>query len=357
MNKVHNFSAGPCILPQSVLEEASRAVVDFNNSGLSLIEISHRSKPFVDVMEEARSLVKELLELPDRYEVLFLQGGASLGFLTAAYNYLPVGAKAAYIDTGTWASGAIKEAKLLGDVDVIASSADSGYNHIPKNIVVPNDAAYLHFTSNNTIYGTQFQEFPKSDIPVVCDMSSDIFSKRIKATDFAMIYAGAQKNMGPAGTVVYIIDKEQLGKTGRKIPTYLDLEKHISKDSMLNTPPVFPIYVSMLTLRWMRDLGGVDAIEKRNIEKARVIYNAIDSNPLFKGHATADSRSHMNATFMLTDESLSETFDSMWKAAGISGLKGHRSVGGYRASMYNALPVESVQVLADVMAELARVKA
>lgn len=357
MNKVHNFSAGPCILPQTVLEQAANAVVDFNNSGLSLIEISHRSKPFEDVMEEAQALVKELLELPANYEVLFLQGGATLGFLTAAYNYLPIGAKAAYIDTGTWASGAIKEAKLLGEVDVIASSAASGYNHIPKNIVVPNDAAYLHFTSNNTIYGTQFKEFPQSDIPVICDMSSDIFSKRIKATDFAMIYAGAQKNMGPAGTVVYIVDKDQLGNTGRKIPTYLDLQQHISKESMLNTPPVFPIYVSMLTLRWMRDLGGVDAIQKRNEEKSRVMYNAIDSNALFKGHAIIDSRSDMNATFMLTDETLSDTFDKMWKEAGISGIKGHRSVGGYRASMYNALPVESVQVLADVMAELSRVKA
>ncbi|MFM1931033.1 MAG: hypothetical protein RL226_336 [Bacteroidota bacterium] len=357
MNKVHNFSAGPCILPQSVLQQASEAVLNFNNSGLSLIEMSHRSKPFEAVMDEARQLVRELLSLPANYDVLFLQGGATLGFLTAAYNYMPLDGRAAYVDTGTWASGAIKEAKLLGTVDVIASSAETNYDRIPSNIQVPDNAAYLHITSNNTIYGTQFKNFPDSNIPVICDMSSDIFSKKITATDFTMIYAGAQKNMGPAGTVLYVVDKEQLGKTGRKIPTYLDLAKQIDKDSMLNTPPVFAVYVSMLTLRWIKENGGLEGMEKRNAEKAAVMYHAIDSNPLFKGHAQVESRSDMNATFTLTDESLAETFDAMWKEAGISGIKGHRSVGGYRASMYNALPLESVQVLADVMNELARVKA
>lgn len=347
MSKKHNFSAGPCILPQSVFEEASQAVLDFN--GLSILEISHRSKDFVAVMEEARSLVKELLELPERYEVLFLQGGASLGFLTTAYNYLPEGGKAAYIDTGTWANNAIKEAKHLGEVDVIASSKDSNYRFIPDAYEVPGDAAYLHITSNNTIFGTEYHNFPKTDVPLICDMSSDIFARKIKADDFAMIYAGAQKNMGPAGAVVYIIDPEKLGKSGRSIPSYLDLGVHIKKDSMFNTPPVFSVYVSMLTLRWLKGLGGVEAMEKINREKARIIYQAIDGSPLFEGHAQVDSRSIMNATFTLKDERHGASFDAMWKEAGIDGIKGHRSVGGYRASMYNALPVESVQVLADVM--------
>ena len=356
MAKVHNYSAGPCILPQSVFEEASQAVLNFNGIDLSLLEISHRSKDFVAVMEEARSLVKELLELPENYEVLFLQGGASLGFLTAAYNYLPEGGKGAYADTGTWANKAVKEAKHVGNVEVVASSKDANYNFIPQGIAQPADADYLHITSNNTIFGTQYASFPKAD-SLICDMSSDIFSRRINAEDFTMIYAGAQKNMGPAGTVVYIFDKEKLGKSGRSIPSYLDLSVHLGKDSMFNTPPVFSIYVSMLTLRWLKGIGGVDAIEKINNEKAALIYKTIDENPLFTGHAEINSRSKMNATFRLTDDSMSAEFDKMWQDAGISGLKGHRSVGGYRASMYNALPLESVQVLAEVMNEFARVKA
>lgn len=355
--KKHNFSAGPCILPPSVMEEASQAIINFNNSGLSLIEMSHRSKDFVAVMEEARSLVKELMNLPSNYEVLFLQGGASLGFLTAAYNYLPQGGTASYVDTGTWANKAIKEAKHIGNPEVVASTKAANYTSIPTNITAAPGSSYLHFTSNNTIFGTQYKAFPKVDCDLICDMSSDIFSREVNAADFSMIYAGAQKNMGPAGTVVYIFDKDKLGKTGNAIPSYLDLQVHLAKDSMFNTPPVFAVYVSMLNLRWLKANGGVKAIEKVNQAKADLIYNEIDSNPLFTGHAEKNSRSNMNATFRLTDESLAPDFDKLWNEAGINGLKGHRSVGGYRASMYNALPLESVQVLTETMKELARVKA
>ncbi|MCH2199178.1 MAG: 3-phosphoserine/phosphohydroxythreonine transaminase [Flavobacteriales bacterium] len=356
MAKKHNYSAGPCILPDNVFQEASEAVLNFNGIDLSILEISHRSKDFVAVMEEARSLVKELLNLPSNYEVLFLQGGASLAFLTTAYNYLPEGGKGAYIDTGTWSSKAIKEAKHCGSVDVIASSKESNYNHIPTGYKVPSDADYLHFTSNNTIFGTQFQDFPSHE-NLICDMSSDIFSREFDASKFTMIYAGAQKNMGPAGTVLYIFDKDKLGKTGRDIPSYLDLGVHLAKDSMFNTPPVFSVYVSMLTLRWMKEMGGISAIQARNDAKAELIYKAIDENPLFTGHAQEDSRSKMNVTFRLTDDSLADDFNKLWQDAGINGLKGHRSVGGYRASMYNALPIESVKVLTEVMDEFARVKA
>ncbi|MCB0760864.1 MAG: 3-phosphoserine/phosphohydroxythreonine transaminase [Flavobacteriales bacterium] len=351
--KIHNFSAGPCILPQEVLQQASQAVIEFGNMGLSLIEISHRSKEFVAVMEEARSLVKELLNVPDNYSVLFLQGGASLGFLTAAYNFMPEGGKAAYFNTGTWAKGAIAEAKLLGTVDVVADSSSTNFDHIPTDYTIPSDVDYVHYTSNNTIFGTQFKNAPVTDKPLICDMSSDIFSKRINVSDYAMIYAGAQKNMGPAGTVLYIVNNDLLKRVDRVTPKYLKLENHIAKDSMLNTPPVFAVYTSMLTLRWLKKLGGVEAIEKINNAKAAAIYAEIDNNPLFEGHARPDSRSVMNATFRLKDESLAEAFDACWKAAGISGIKGHRSVGGYRASMYNALPLESVEALVQVMREFA----
>lgn len=348
MNKVHNFSAGPCILPQSVLEEASNAVREFDNT-LSLIEMSHRSKPIVAVMEEAQQLVRELLNVPDNYSILFLQGGASLGFLIAAMNFMKEGGKAAYTNTGTWAKGAIKEAKLLGEVDVVASSEDKNFSYIPKNYTIPADADYFHITSNNTIVGTQVQEFPKCDIPLICDMSSDIFSRTVNVSDFAMIYAGAQKNMGPAGTTLYIVNNDLLGKTGRNIPTYLDLQQHIKKDSMLNTPPVFAFYVSMLTLRWLKAQGGVAAIQKKNEEKAALLYNEIDSNPMFRGTTAVEDRSKMNITFLLEDESLEAEFEAMAKEANLSGINGHRSVGGYRASMYNALPIESTQALVDVM--------
>ncbi len=353
---VHNFSAGPCILPQEVLAQASDSVKEFNNIGLSLIEISHRSQPFVEVMDEARALVKELLNVPSTHEVLFLQGGASLAFLTAAHNFLKEGGTAAYHDTGTWSSKAIKEAKHLGNVEVVASGKDSNYTEIPYEYSVPSHADYFHITSNNTIYGAQWQTLPNSEVPLICDMSSDIFSRKVNVSDYALIYAGAQKNMGPAGTVLYIVEKDLLGKTNRAIPSYLDLNVHLGKDSMFNTPPVFAIYTSMLTLRWMKSLGGVDKLEQMNNDKAALLYNEIDSNPLFKGHAAKNSRSTMNVTFNLSDDGLTNEFNNMWQAENISGIKGHRSVGGFRASIYNAMPKSSIQVLVDVMSEFSKVK-
>lgn len=350
--KIHNFSAGPSILPKSVLEQASKAVVDFNDSGLSLVEISHRSKDFVEVMDKARALVKELLEVPDTHEVLFLQGGASLGFLVAGMNFLPEDGLASYLDTGTWSAKAIKEVKLLGEVEVVASSKDENYDHIPKNYTIDRSSAYLHLTSNNTIFGTQIKTFPNTDIPLICDMSSDIFSRPIDVSKFDLIYAGAQKNMGPAGTTLYIVRKGALGKTGRKIPSMMDLGIHIEKDSMFNTPPVFAVYTSMLTLEWIKSLGGIKEIEKRNTIKAEALYAEIDANPKFKGHAQIEDRSYMNVTFNLTDEADKERFDALCAENGISGLKGHRSVGGYRASIYNALDLESVQVLIQTMKSL-----
>jgi phosphoserine aminotransferase len=351
--KKHNYSAGPCILPQEVFEKSAQAILNFNNSDLSLLEISHRSKDFVAVMDDARALVLELLGLENKgYQALFLAGGASLEFLMVPYNLMKVDGKAAYLDTGTWANNAIKEAKHFGETVVVGSSKEANYNYIPKNIEIPSDASYFHCTSNNTIFGTQMKSFPKTNVPMVCDMSSDIFSRTLDFSQFDIIYAGAQKNMGPAGTTLVVIKEEILGKTGRYIPSMLDYEKHIKAESMYNTPPVFPVYASLLTLQWLKNLGGIAAIEKINNEKAALLYSEIDRNPLFKGTAEVEDRSNMNATFVLTDESLTEKFDAMWKAAGISGLTGHRSVGGYRASMYNALPLESVQVLVDVMKEL-----
>jgi len=354
MSKVHNFSAGPCILPQEVFKEASEALINFDNLGLSVIEISHRSPSFVAVMEEARSLVKELLEVPEGYSVLFLGGGASTGFLTVAYNMIRENKRAAYIDTGAWANKASKEVTYVGEMDIVGSSIDKNYSYIPKNIQAGSEYDYLHFTSNNTISGTQFKANPDVNIPLVCDMSSDIFSKKINVADFDIIYAGAQKNMGPAGTTLYIVKDEILGKSSVQVPTMLDLNTHVKKDSMFNTPPVFPVYASMLNLRWLKKNGGVSWIEKINEQKATLLYNEIDSNPLFVGPNAIEDRSNMNATFLLTNEELTDTFNSMWNEANISGIKGHRSVGGYRASMYNALPLESVQTLVNVMQELAQ---
>jgi len=349
----HNFTAGPCILPQQVLKQASEAVLNFNNDNLSLIEVSHRSAPIVAVMEKARALVLELLDLENKgYSVLFLQGGASLEFLMTPYNLLKTNGKAAYLDTGTWSSKAIKEAKLLGEVEVVASSKDKNYNYIPKKYTIGNDVDYFHCTSNNTIYGTQLKSFPKTEGLLVCDMSSDIFSRRLDFSQFDLIYAGAQKNMGPAGTTLVVIKEDVLGNTGRQIPSMLDYQIHIAKDSMFNTPSVFAVYVSMLTLQWLKDLGGIDAIDKINQAKADLLYNEIDSNPLFEGAAVKEDRSNMNATFLLTDERLKEKFDKLCKEAGIVGINGHRSVGGYRASMYNALSLESVEVLVNIMKEL-----
>ncbi|MCB0792154.1 MAG: 3-phosphoserine/phosphohydroxythreonine transaminase [Flavobacteriales bacterium] len=352
--KVHNYSAGPCILPQEVFEQAAQGVLDLDGSGLSILEISHRSKPFEAVMDKAQALVRELLGVPEGYSVLFLQGGASLAFHITALNFLRPSGKAAYANTGEWAGRAIKDAQLEGTVEVVASSEDKNFSYIPKGFTIPSDADYFHFTSNNTIFGTQFKAFPESPVPLVCDMSSDIFSRPVNVADFAMIYAGAQKNMGPAGTTVYIVRNDALGRSGRKLSKILDLKNHADKGSMYNTPPVFAVYVSMLTLDWMKRMGGVAEMEKRNNAKAELLYGAVDRLPLFRGTTAAEDRSPMNATFVLTDSTLEPSFDAMWKEAGINGLRGHRSVGGYRASMYNALPIESVQVLVNVMEEFAK---
>lgn len=350
----HNFGAGPCILPQDVFKEAAAAVLDFN--GLSILEVSHRHKDFVAVMDEALDLVKKALNVPAGYSVAFLQGGATLGFTIAALNMQRQNKRAGYINTGTWASGAIKEAKKVGlDVSVFATSEDHNFSYIPKDYSIPSGLDYVHFTSNNTIYGTQFKAFPQTDLPLVCDMSSDIFSKEINVADFDLIYAGAQKNLGPAGATLYIVKDDALGKSSAQfMPTYLDLKQHVEKESMLNTPPVFSVYVAMLNLRHLIAHGGVAAQAAKNEAKAHLLYSEIDNNPSFKGAVATEDRSQMNVTFLLTDESRATDFDTMWKDAGIVGLPGHRSVGGYRASMYNALPLESVQVLVDVMKEFNR---
>ena len=350
--KRHNFSAGPCVLPQEVLDKSAQAIMGYDN-GLSLIEISHRSKAFVDVMENARALALELLGLEGMgYKALFLQGGASTQFLAVALNLLEK--RAAYLNTGTWSDKAIKEARIFDDILEVASSKDANYNYIPKGYDIPSDHDYFHCTSNNTIFGTQIKDFPDCDIPMVCDMSSDIFSRSIDFSKFGLIYAGAQKNMGPAGTTLVVVQEDILGKVSRKIPSMMDYKAHIGKGSMFNTPPVFPVYASMLNLEWLKNKGGIAAIEKENEKKAQLIYSEIDLNPLFDGFAAKADRSTMNATFTLNNDDLIESFDTMCQEAGINGLNGHRSVGGYRASMYNALTLESVQVLVEIMSELER---
>jgi phosphoserine aminotransferase len=350
MKKVHNFSAGPGILPAEVLQQAADACINFDNLNLSLLEISHRSKNFEAVIDESRQLVKELLGVGDGWQVLFLGGGASQQFAMVPYNLLRVTGSAAYVNTGVWASKAIKEAKILGNTKVIASSEDKQFGYIPKGYEIPADADYLHITSNNTIYGTQMKSFPKSPIPVVCDMSSDIFSKPVDGNQFALIYAGAQKNMGPAGATMVAVREDILGKTERKMLSMMDYRVHIKGGTMYNTPPVFPIYVVMLTLRWLKKNGGLSWIESVNNAKAKLMYDEIDRNSLFKGTViNQDDRSNMNATFVMTKPELEPEFDKMWKAADISGIRGHRDVGGYRASLYNALPLESVQALVEVM--------
>jgi len=352
--KKHNFSAGPAILPQSVMQEAAQACIDFNGMGLSLLEISHRSKQFDAVALEAEALVREIGGFDDRYAVLFLGGGASTQFAMAPMNLLKEGEKAAYVDTGTWANKAAKEAKLFGNVEVIASSKESNYNFIPKDYTVPSDAAYLHLTSNNTIFGTQLQEFPTSPVPIVCDMSSDMFSRPFDAEQFGLIYAGAQKNLGPAGVTLVIVRKDLIGRSERKLPSMFDYKLHADNGSMYNTPPVFPLYVTMLTLRWLKNLGGLVAIKAKNEAKAAILYNEIDANPLFKGTVAMEDRSMMNVCFLPTNPEHEAPFMEKAKAAGIDGIKGHRSVGGFRASIYNAMPQESVQVLVDVMREFAQ---
>lgn len=354
MAKKHNFGAGPCILPQEVFEQSAKAVLDFN--GLSILEVSHRSQDFIDVMEEARENIKKALNVPAGYTVLYLQGGASLGFIISAMNMMRATKKAAYLNTGAWSKAAIKEAKNVGlAVTEVASSADKNFNYIPKGFSVANDVDFFHSTSNNTIFGTQLHEFPKVSVPHVCDMSSDFLSRPVNVADFDLIYAGAQKNLGPAGACVYIVKEDVLGKsTYGNIPSYLNLKIHHDKESMFNTPPVFSVYVAMLNLRHLMKNGGVEAMQKRNQAKADLLYAEIDSNPLFTGTTAKEDRSVMNATFVLTNNELEKEFNEMWKAADIDGLKGHRDVGGYRASMYNALEIGSVQVLVDVMKELAK---
>ena len=348
--KVHNFAAGTAILPAEVLKEASEACLNFDNLNLSILEISHRSKNFDAVMEESRALVKELLGVGDGWQVLFLGGGASLQFAMVPSNLLRTAGTAAYVSTGVWANKAIKEAKLIGNTKVIASSEDKNYAYLPTGYEIPTDVDYLHVTSNNTIFGTQMKSFPKTSVPLVCDMSSDMFSKPVDGNLFTLIYAGAQKNMGPAGTCMVAMREDALGKTGRKLLSMLDYQVHIKGGSMYNTPPVFSVYVCMLTLRWLKKNGGLKWIEKINNDKASMMYGEIDRNSLFAGTVLDKAdRSNMNACFVMTRPELEPEFDKMWKEANISGIRGHRDVGGYRASMYNALPLSSVQALVEVM--------
>ena len=350
--KKHNFSAGPSILAPEVFQKASQALLDFEGTGLSVIEISHRSPEFVRVIERARALALEIAGLDNSYETLFLQGGASMQFLMVPYNLLET--KAAYIDTGTWANKAQKEAALFGNTEVIASSKADGYKYIPKNVTVPTDANYLHITTNNTIYGTEFHSLPQTDVPLVADMSSDIFSRPLNYKQFSLIYAGSQKNLGASGSTLVIVKKDILGKVSRKLPSMMDYQLHIKNDSMFNTPSTFAVYVNLLVLEWIQAQGGLQALGKRNQAKADLLYGEIDRNPLVVGYANKEDRSLMNVVFNLTDESSKERFDALCKEANISGRKGHRSVGGYRASIYNALPLESVQVLVDVLKEFER---
>ncbi len=349
ITKVHNFGPGPGILPAEVLQQAAEACINFDNLNLSVLEISHRSKNFEKVMEESKALVKELLGLKEGYQVLFLGGGASMQFAMVPCNLLRTDGKAGYVNTGVWAGKALKESKIVGNTVVVASSEDKKFSYIPKGYAIPTDLDYLHITSNNTIYGTQIKQFPKTSVPLVCDMSSDIFSRKVNGNDFALIYAGAQKNMGPAGATMVAVREDLLGKTGRKNLSMLDYQVHIKGESMYNTPPVFPIYVSMLTLRWLKKNGGIEWIEKINEQKAAAMYHEIDRNSMFTGTTVVEDRSNMNVTFIMHKPELEPEFDKLWKEAGISGLRGHRDVGGYRASLYNALPLESVNALTEVM--------
>lgn len=346
---IHNFYAGPAILPKEVMLQASQAVIEFNGTGLSLLEISHRSKEFIAVMDEAVALTRELLQINDEYEVLFLAGGASLQFGMVPMNLLNSDQKAAYTDTGTWASKAIKDAALYGTVDVVASSKEANYSYLPKGYAVDNSYRYLHITTNNTIFGTQYHQLPEVEAPLVADMSSDIFSRSVDMAKFDLIYAGAQKNMGPAGTTLVIVRKSALGHITRKLPAMLDYRNHIEAGSMYNTPPVFAVYVSMLTMRWIKAQGGLDAMAEKNQHKASLLYNAIDNSNLFYCPVAKEDRSLMNVCFLLHDKTLEKEFLTLCKEAGCVGLEGHRSVGGFRASIYNAMPAEGVSVLCDAM--------
>ena len=351
MKKVHNFTAGPCILPQQAIDNAIEALKDFKGTGVPVISISHRTKEWEAVMNECRALWRELLNIPEDYEILFLGGGASMGFLYVAMNFLEN--KAGYLETGVWAKKALKEAKGLGDAYAVASSAETVFNYIPKNYEIPADLDYLHITTNNTIYGTELHEDLDCPVPLIADMSSDILSRPVDVSKYAMIYGGAQKNVGPAGVAFYIVKKDMLGKVSRYIPTMLNLKTHLEGESMFNTPPVFAIYVMNETLKWLKEQGGVEAIYEINKKKAELLYGEIDRNPLFKGTAAIEDRSIMNVCFVMAEgyEHLQEEFMAFAKAQGMTGIKGHRSVGGFRASIYNACPLESVQALVDCMKE------
>ena len=346
--KKHNFSAGPSILPDSVMQQASAAVQELDGIGLSLIEISHRSKEFIAIMDRAQKLALELTGLEGKgYQALFLQGGASTQFLMTAMNLMK--SKAGYINTGAWSDKAIKEAKRYGEVIEIASSKEKNFNYIPKGAQIPADLDYLHLTTNNTIFGTQFHTLPDTNVPLIADMSSDIFSRELDYATFDLFYAGAQKNMGPAGTTLVIVKDSLLEKMNDNVPSMMSYAVHAAKGSMFNTPPVFPVYTSMLTLEWLKEQGGIKAIQKHNEAKAKLVYDEIDRNTAFIGFAAKEDRSFMNATFNLADGVDGAAFDALWTAADISGIKGHRDVGGYRASIYNALPLKSVQLLVDIM--------
>lgn len=350
----HNFNAGPSILPLDVLKKASSAVTELDGIGMSILEISHRSKEFDAIISEARNLIKELLGVPEGYSILFLQGGASLQFCMVPYNLLDHADTAVYLETGIWAMKAAKEAEFFGHVEVAASSADANFNFIPKEYDIPDTAAYFHVTTNNTIYGTQMKELPDSPIPLVADMSSDIFSRPVDVAKTSIIYGGAQKNLGPAGVTIVIIKDDILGKIKHVVPTLLNYQTHIDKESLYHTPSVFSIYTSLQTLRWIKEKGGLEEIGKINSQKASILYNEIDNNPQFEGVVVKEDRSDMNITFILKKQQLQQSFLVEAADAGIVGIKGHRSVGGFRASLYNAMPQESVQVLVDLMSSFGK---
>lgn len=349
----HNFNAGPSILPRQVFEQASRAIIDFNNTGLSILEIGHRTSLFQDVLDEAVALVKELMKLDSEHEVLFMHGGATTQFFQVPMNLLDETETAAYLNCGAWGSKPIKEAALFGKVEVVASSKDKNYNYIPKGYAIPATAKYFHYTTNNTIEGTQMHAIPDTQVPLVADMSSDILSCEMDFNRFALIYAGAQKNIGAAGVNLVVVNPSILGKVNRKLPSMMDYRKHIENGSMLNTPPVFAIYVCMLTLRWLKEQGGVAAIEKINNEKASLLYDTLDSIPVFKPVVNKEDRSKMNAVFIMEDLQLEKEFLDLCKKEGMVGVKGHRSVGGFRVSLYNALPLSSVETLTEMMKHFA----
>ena len=356
MKQVHNFNAGPCILPDQAIENSIEALKDFMGTGMSVIEVSHRSKEWSAVMDECRALWKELLNIPDTHEVLFLGGGASMQFLYVAMNFLEN--KAGYLETGVWAKKALKEAKGLGNAYAVASSADKTYCYIPKDYEIPSDLDYFHITTNNTIYGTEIRYDMDCPVPLIADMSSDIMSRPVDVSKYALIYGGAQKNVGPAGVAFAIVRKYALGKVSRYIPTMLDYRTHVDGGSMFNTPPVFPIFVMKETLKWLKGIGGVEAINKINVEKARLLYDEIDRNSLFVGTAAREDRSIMNVCFVMAPghEALQDEFLEFAKGKGMVGIKGHRSVGGFRASIYNACPVESVKALIACMQEFESIK-